>query len=504
MIKIPATALAAALVFASACTNLDGGGAEIVTGPTATASQTLPVMIPNAVRYRAASYAHASGRSGSATLSVQALLDRDGNTELVVASGRVGVEGAQGDITKLQVKLMDPQANVMETLNYSRASGSTVRIRYPDLARHGQVQAQANVRGIDKRTDIVTVTERINRRPDIAILSISAPQQAAPNMPVLISATVAELNGDLGAAVDLVLYVDGVEVDRMRDVWVAEGDQVNAQFAYTFTTPGSHTMTIQAEGESVSDWDIADNAFTEPIVILNPQIPVDLHGVARVLVNEHHRRFDHLYGWTRFSTGQTYESQSHTEDYWRDEHSDISGWVFGKTLGASANLSIKLTSVGTGATQSLMNIEVRDETPSWCRYASANNGRDWASVCSTPFEVRVQGIHTSKTVTYYSENFQGYVEVLGYGNFHSVAPVVTGVDLSLTQGATWSVRLEGSNDYVMTANPTALPTLFTDYLGANAKNVPYACKDYPDPHQIQRVCLGELYKWTGVLGVISF
>ncbi|MGI9166054.1 MAG: hypothetical protein ACR2G5_06670 [Pyrinomonadaceae bacterium] len=45
-----------------------------------------------------------------------------------------------------------------------------------------------------------------------------------------------ELKGDVGATADLILYADGVEVDRANGVWVDAGGTVSCVFTHTFTS----------------------------------------------------------------------------------------------------------------------------------------------------------------------------------------------------------------------------------------------------------------------------
>src|SRR5205085_343557 len=87
------------------------------------------------------------------------------------------------------------------------------------------------------------------------------------DVPVTLLATVGEGNGDVGARTDCVLYVDGVEADRARGIWVDAGDQVSCAFLHTFTSEGDHALRVAAEGVNPADFDLSNNAAVGTIHI---------------------------------------------------------------------------------------------------------------------------------------------------------------------------------------------------------------------------------------------
>jgi hypothetical protein len=166
-------------------------------------------------------------------------------TKLEVTTGALDAPSAPGNISKLQVKLLNPN-NAGPTLNYNGLTGPVQTSTFGGLARHSKIQVQGNVRDIDpKRTDVVTVTERVNLRPDIAIQGIAAPDKVKPNTEIVVTATAAELNGDVGATSNCVLYVDGSEAKRINGMWIADGDEVTCAFKTTMGSAGTYTLDLR-------------------------------------------------------------------------------------------------------------------------------------------------------------------------------------------------------------------------------------------------------------------
>lgn len=197
-------------------------------------------------KYRDTGQPHATGRSGSATLSASAVVGADGVTRLTVTSGSIHHPGqARGELAKVQVKVWTPDGVKILTDNFQRpTSGASHTFLFPGLPPGSRFQVQANVRGIDgRRTDVVTVTETGRKGPAFST-TIHLPDQVVVDVPTILTATVREINGQTGGTTACVLYVDGREVDRVNDVWVDAGDEVSCAFTYTFTSAGDHDVRV--------------------------------------------------------------------------------------------------------------------------------------------------------------------------------------------------------------------------------------------------------------------
>lgn len=237
-----------ALFGASACA--DGAVAPTVQadGAAPAASQSSGSHLHTG-KYRDSSLPHATGRSGSATLSAAAIFGGNGVTYLRVTSGSIHHPGeARGELAKVQVKAWGPDGQFLFTQNFQRpTTGPEYEFRFHATPPGTRFQVQANVRGIDRnRTDVVTVTETSRLGPALST-SIDLPDEVVVGVPTTITGTVRETNGTTGTTTSCVLYVDGNEVDRADGVWVDAGDEVSCVFTYTFDREGRHDVRLELE-----------------------------------------------------------------------------------------------------------------------------------------------------------------------------------------------------------------------------------------------------------------
>ena len=115
---------AGALALAAGCTDqpLDPAAAPGQAGPRVS-SAGRPTFTRNSVKYRAQAYQHGGNRSGAASLAARALLGKDGQTALEVTTGELGAASAPGTISKLQVKLQDPNRVTQTAQNFNGLNG---------------------------------------------------------------------------------------------------------------------------------------------------------------------------------------------------------------------------------------------------------------------------------------------------------------------------------------------------------------------------------------------
>ncbi|HST60752.1 MAG TPA: hypothetical protein VLK84_18775, partial [Longimicrobium sp.] len=248
-----ARALAVVALFAAAaCSDGTGSPTGTLAADAATPSASHSAGHLKSGKYRDTSLPHATGRSGSATLSASAIIGSDGVTRLRVTSGSVYHPGrALGELAKVQVKVWTEDGEKILTQNFQRPTpGATVDLRFPGIPAGARFQVQANVRGIDgRRTDVVTVTET-SRLAAAFSTTIHLPDNVVVGVPTIITATVREINGQTGGTTACVLFVGGREVDRVNDVWVDAGDQVSCAFTYTFTSAGDYDVRVGLQVDS--------------------------------------------------------------------------------------------------------------------------------------------------------------------------------------------------------------------------------------------------------------
>jgi hypothetical protein len=231
-----------------------------------------PTPIPNAKRYSSKGLHPATGRSGSATLTVRALLGKDGQTDVELTTGALdSAQPPPGNIKKAQLKPLSQDGDALYARNYSGLNGGGYFVAHVnDLHHLQQVQAQANIDGIDaRRTSVVTVVETVKKRPDLALSDLK-PGTGLVGTPVVISVLARELNGDVGATANAVLYVDGQEADRANGIFVAAGDAVTVAFTKVFTSAGAKQIEVRLESVAPGDYDAANNSIAGSLAIILP------------------------------------------------------------------------------------------------------------------------------------------------------------------------------------------------------------------------------------------
>lgn len=332
----------------------------MLAGVQSPAAADKPTLIPNSQRYAHNGAKPGTGRSGSASLAARALLGKDGKTDLEITTGQLDTTAtAPGNISKTQVKFLTFTGEAANTLNSNNLSGGGyVKYTYPGLPRGQRIQVQGNVRGIDpKRTDVVTVGTAIALRPDIAVTGVSNPARSRPNIAVNINATLGEMNGDVGATTNCVLYVDGVAVDRANGVWIDAGDPVDVAFVHNFTTLGTHQIEVRAESVVPGDYDGANNSATSSIQIVEPT--VDLNYSAWASDHQYYHNYYYYYSYWDpyyYMYGYNYQqqyindysSQSVGVNFWKDQGMAIP--VAGITVSESLDGGPDITTLSATAT----------------------------------------------------------------------------------------------------------------------------------------------------------
>ena len=248
---------ALALALLAACADQPAGPAgQRAAVPGARFTSGGRTLIPNTQKYRDAGLKPATGRSGSATLTARALQSRSGLTTLEVTTGQLDSSTpAPGTLSKVQVKAIDGSGTQMFDAVFNPASGGSASLPLNGLIRGQSLQVKGSVRGIDpSRTDIVTVTETVKLRPDLTI-GWDAPARVPVNVPVVLTATVSELNGDVGARADCLLSDGGVTVDQAEAIWVDAGDAVTCIFNHTFQQTGNRLVTVRVANVQPADFD---------------------------------------------------------------------------------------------------------------------------------------------------------------------------------------------------------------------------------------------------------
>jgi hypothetical protein len=254
---------------AAACTDSTGIPSQR-SAPSAALAKSVnrTATYPNSRKYRDAGFHPATASAGSATISVRSLLGRSGTTDVEVTTGTFDAIGS-GTLSSVQVKGYDPRGVQLFTSTNNGLSVSTASFPYSNLTRGSQVQVKANVRNASKN-DVVTVTDAVHLRPDPVALRVESPPNALIGWPLALHAFIMERNGDVGARISCVLYIDGTEADRADGLWVDAGGVVDCAMAHTFKTAGTHSLEVRVENVRPGDYDDSNNRATASIQIVQP------------------------------------------------------------------------------------------------------------------------------------------------------------------------------------------------------------------------------------------
>jgi hypothetical protein len=274
-------------------------------------SSTGGLFHPNSQKYRDAGAQPATGRSGNAQVQSRALLAKNGSTLVEATTGVLDGPPGPGSITKVQAKLFNPDGSLQQTQNYnSLTTGPYTSDTYTSLVRNDKVQLDTHVNGVDPRTDNVTVVDIVKLRPDLAVRSLAGPPQAYVNTSVAFQAVVAEQNEDVGAHADCVLSVDGQPVDQALAIWVDAGQSVSCMFAYTFSSTGTHTVSVAVANVVPGDFDISNNTAQTTIQIVQPTSNLAYQASLSSYLNQQ-TTYDTLTGqFSGYSDNSTYTESS--------------------------------------------------------------------------------------------------------------------------------------------------------------------------------------------------
>lgn len=258
---------------------------------------------------------------------------------------------------------------------------------------------QAHIRTSAKRNDTVTVTTSVQKRPDVAVAGLVSPPRAALNVSTNMFAVISELNGNIGARTDCVLYVNDVEADRAAAIWVDSGDSVSCAFSPKFNALGTHHLKVRAESVDPGDWDNANNVFEKTILVstMTPEFDV-AHAEALVYdVNK-----------TTFMTyGRYYNTTFTGYDWLYEQLTDTDGDVWTYTAGAAVAPLAAPTKVTASVTDGVSSWTVERDLSGCEDFALGQvNGRTFFTSVTGCGILFVQAGGYSGTVTYTSRMLQ--------------------------------------------------------------------------------------------------
>lgn len=401
----------------------------------------------NAVKYRDRGAKPMKVKAGKDSLAARALLGRDGQTQVEVTTGELDSGGTPpGMLTKVMLKYTTPDSAT--NLTFDGLTGGGYWSGFVTGPVPGQtVQVQGTVKSSgSKGVNVLKGDAVVVRRPDVAAGSLVLPAQSLPGRRVHVAATIAELNGDVGARFDCVLRVDGVLVDRAVGSWVDAGDAVDCVFATEFATAGTREISVAAVNVAPGDWDDANNSVSSRIDVVDPENPLAWE-----------MRFsgqDRAYDWDAiydFGNGTTrrwgkagtsfHRSVSLSTD--ASDQTPFQGFQGGVTFSATLTSGEALVGIATAQAVEQQWPGVR------CRVGQDDATGTWFEACTYDGDPRLYlwVSHSTSRATYFGYTYWGdfvheeQVDMTeGFGAF-AVASTV-GFDLRITDaaGTLWRAR----------------------------------------------------------------
>jgi hypothetical protein len=228
-----------------------------------------PRRAPNAVPYRATASV-VSGPAGNATVYTRALVAKDGAGTVEISTAPFGT-WATVPITFVQVRALRPSSGVAFVRNFTDVKQGSLLWPSADLVVGQRLQLDVHVD--DKtlpRTDVAVLEDVVRRRPDLRVTALKVQPRVRTGVPAIITATVNENNGEIGARANCTLFVDDVPVDEVQNMWVDRGDSVSCGFTHAFASEGLHAMRVAVTAVAPSDWDAANNTLEQTVEVAAP------------------------------------------------------------------------------------------------------------------------------------------------------------------------------------------------------------------------------------------
>ncbi len=449
--------------------------------------------------------------SGSAGITAEALFGSNGVTLLTVTSFRNTVPGRNdGNIEKLLIKIFDASGRLVSTQNFKGPYGAVFLQNFRGLAPGFTFEIQAWVSNLDHaRTDVVRLTGvGLVRRPDLAIIGLMLPRVAISGTPTIITATIAELNGQHGATTNCVLNVDRLSVDRATGIWVDAGDVVSCAFTYTFPTTGRHEVQVHLDGTSPAD-DNASNNSKEGILNVAAAASVATAPVVTFDGSIQSGTFASVDSfrtvWTDPTNGflfldaHDYETQSGST-----QSAMLSGVIGSRLTFPLASIDLSQTTGGRVLAQaSYSSVPTDNPGNADCIARGVGSGVEFY-LCSDPAGFTTfTYLRATGAVTYASDQYQK----LWNGSSYDITPYVangtstTGLFATLGSDFTLDVRItDASGSYVTTAVMPLSPYNVNQLQPATCATAPVSV---PPATYSAHTCVYSSYVFNGVTGGVS-
>lgn len=359
-------------------------------------------------KYRERFMTGGSGQVGTVKVKARMLQAKDGSTLLEATTGEVdSIAVPTGMFARLKVSALTATGKEAFSYYFYPLGDTYFKHKLTGLSpgQNYSIEAYAfpdwrYILFLNK----IKVRTMIQKRADLYAERIDSPLRLPVGIPVQIVGVVTELNGQIGARSDCVLYANGVEVDRSPKIWVDSGDTVSCAFSPTLTTQGPVTLKLAAESVTPGDWDVSNNAVEKLVEVLDLTPTFDAAEVEALAVDIDNTTYNQ-YGRflnTTFTGGYDWLYQETV-----DRNSDA--FVY---AAASIGVNEVPTSLMVTATDGLVNWTVDRTVPNCFDYnVGQANGRTFYTYVTGCGNLYVEVGSFAGTVTYASrlltKNFVG-------------------------------------------------------------------------------------------------
>jgi len=164
------------------------------------------------------------------------------------------------------------ETNVTLVLNPDNTS--TADLRCSNLIHGQKLDAVLTVKDIPSGSlqVLFRTGAHVLYRPDLFIGGVAAPEQANVYQVVNITASLKELNGDLGATANVFLLDGDTQIDAIYGISVPKLGDLGVAFAARFTSPGVHHLKIAVRDVNPGDFDSSNNEVALDMNIVVPPL----------------------------------------------------------------------------------------------------------------------------------------------------------------------------------------------------------------------------------------
>jgi gamma-glutamyltranspeptidase/glutathione hydrolase len=196
------------------------------------------------------------------SMQAQALLSPSGTDLTLRVDGPVRPEVLE----KVQVKAWASGAEEADTQNFFDVASpdGVATLRLTGLERGERLEIRVHVK--DGPQHNLEAETTVLRRPDLTVTGIDVPADVVRTRAFDVTATVAEVGGDVGADARVTLFDGPVALAEVA-VTVAAGSTSAATFRVSLTRPREHTLGVAITNAAPAEWDVAPNAVTRELYV---------------------------------------------------------------------------------------------------------------------------------------------------------------------------------------------------------------------------------------------